>query len=619
MKRILKKFWWLFVILVIIVIAVFYFVGKEAGPQYEYTTDTVIKGDIIQTVEATGSVESSEAIELAFTVAGVLREKYIEVGDQVKLGDNILKLDDRELKYALTKASASLQKARADLNQVLAGSSSEDVVVSQRSVDKAHADYLSALDSLENIKLKYDTELVKYQKLVIDAQANLDRANQDLLDVSGTQGQNIENLRETALSVMGKALADCEVSLDEVNDILGDSDISNHYAVSNPNARNSEIASRELAQNFLAVAKSLLSVALVSKSDSDIDNAINNVDQTLDYIYDNLQDMYSALSGTITSTSFTQTTLNTYKSNITTRQVTISSDISSLESAKQNLINGRITEDTQSNTYQSAVISAQNALALAETNYDLAIVNRDSQVSSAQNSIASYKASYDLTLAQLDLKKAPPRSVDVASYLALVNQLSAGYELANKQWQDAWLKAPMDGTVTKINFDIGERVNTTNLVAEMVSLNNFEIEVDISESDITKIKVEDLVEITLDAFSDDEIFEGRVVHIEPAQTVIQEVIYYKVKIEFNQEDARIKPGMTANTTIFTDEKKDVLYVPRRAVIDKNGEGKFIRILDGSSHREISITTGLRADDGLIEVLDGISEGEEIVTYMKEVK
>jgi len=159
----------------------------------------------------------------------------------------------------------------------------------------------------------------------------------------------------------------------------------------------------------------------------------------------------------------------------------------------------------------------------------------------------------------------------------------------------------------------------------MLANNNFEIEVDISESDINKIKIGDETTVTVDAFSDDLVFSGKVVFIEPAQTLAQDVVYYRVKIEFTElnkintdlasRGLALKSGMTTNLIITTDKRETVLQVPARAIIEKDGQ-KIVRVLENQKIREAVVSTGLRGDEGLIEILSGLHEGEEVITFIK---
>lgn len=159
----------------------------------------------------------------------------------------------------------------------------------------------------------------------------------------------------------------------------------------------------------------------------------------------------------------------------------------------------------------------------------------------------------------------------------------------------------------------------------MLAEGNFEIEVDISESDINKIAVDDKVEISLDALSEDILIDGKVSFIEPAQTLIQGVVYYKVKISFNDIDgiknnlvsygSSLKAGMTANVTITTERKDSVIAVPARAIIEVDGVKK-IRLLENGEVSEVEVKTGLRGDEGLVEIKEGLQINDEVITFIK---
>lgn len=149
----------------------------------------------------------------------------------------------------------------------------------------------------------------------------------------------------------------------------------------------------------------------------------------------------------------------------------------------------------------------------------------------------------------------------------------------------------------------------------IISEDSYEVEIFIPEVDIAKVSVDDTAEITLDAYTNDDIFNAIVISIDPAETVIEGVSTYKVVLSFvDSKDERIRSGMTADTVIFTDEKKDVLAVPTRAVITENGQ-KYIRTLDGGEIKKIPINTGMRSSDGRIEIIEGLDGGETIITFI----
>jgi len=123
-------------------------------------------------------------------------------------------------------------------------------------------------------------------------------------------------------------------------------------------------------------------------------------------------------------------------------------------------------------------------------------------------------------------------------------------------------------------------------------------------------------DVKLDAFGDDVKFVGVVSEIEISETVIQDVVYYTVTLTLEEDGSHeILNGMTADVLFFTEEKENVLYIPNRAV-RTNGE-KYVRILENGEAKDMPVTLGLRGDNGLIEVLTGLVEGQEVITKVIE--
>ena len=138
------------------------------------------------------------------------------------------------------------------------------------------------------------------------------------------------------------------------------------------------------------------------------------------------------------------------------------------------------------------------------------------------------------------------------------------------------------------------------------------IEANIPESDIPKVKINDFAEIALDAYGSDVRFEARVVRVDPAETIIDGVSTYKTSFEFIENDERIKSGMTANITVKSGKKEDVLVIPQRYVVKKNGISNVFISEDGKTIKELRVETGLVGSDGNVEIIFGAMEGEKIV-------
>ncbi|MCK5026965.1 MAG: HlyD family secretion protein, partial [Candidatus Pacebacteria bacterium] len=145
---------------------------------------------------------------------------------------------------------------------------------------------------------------------------------------------------------------------------------------------------------------------------------------------------------------------------------------------------------------------------------------------------------------------------------------------------------------------------------------SYEIEVFIPEVDIVKVSVGDEVNITLDAYSDDDIFKAMVSSIDPAETMIEGVSTYKIVLSFIvKDDERIRSGMTADAEIMTDKRENVIVVPTRA-IQSNGH-KYIQVVIGDSLEDREVIVGLKGSSGFSEITKGLLEGETIVTFVRK--
>ncbi len=218
---------------------------------------------------------------------------------------------------------------------------------------------------------------------------------------------------------------------------------------------------------------------------------------------------------------------------------------------------------------------------------------------------------------ELDLLRAGKTAEDIVAQEARVLQAEARVRSAEAEIEKTIIRAPITGIVTEENVDPGEAVTANVVMVKLLSASGFNVESFIPEVDIAKVSAGDNAAITLDAYGSDVLFPARVGRIDPRETMIDGVATYKVTFDFDQRDERIRAGMTANIDILTEEKKDVLAVPQRAVKAKNG-GKYVDILgaDGKTAAAVLVQTGLKGSDGNIEIISGITEGQSVVVFSK---
>jgi multidrug efflux pump subunit AcrA (membrane-fusion protein) len=637
---ILKKKKLLIIIAAVIIIlgvgAYFVFGGNG---KVEYITAKIERGKIIQTVSETGTVKAAKELDLNFLQSGKIAKINVKVGDKVSKDQILAELDYATLKINEQKAGASLTGAEASLSKLLAGAASGEIEVSQANVNQAKASYESSLRELEKTKKTAAENLAQAQKTLNDLKSKASSditpqeqavavAQSNLENTISTYQKSINNKRDSALTTIEAKISTAKSALDAVNRIITDEDAKDILSVKNTTYLDLTKNSYAEAGDSISRSEASLNKAKASQNQYEVEAAANDSLTALNKVFICLNYCFKALENSIITFSFTQTELDTFKTSVNTQIANITSAVSSVEAAKQNLADAQLS-------YETNTISAQKNLAQAQANLDNAILtaqnalasadlNSDQQITIAENRTDSYYKAYQVAKAQLAQLKSPARPQDIALAKAQVEQAQAGLAEVKKQIENSIIKAPLDGTIIKVNYEIGEDAALTKAVISMLGNNNLEIEILISEADIAKVKKDQEAQITLDAFGGDKKFLSKVYFIEPAETIIQDVIYYKTKLMFMDLKegevnlAQIKSGMTANAIINTAQKENVLIAPNRAIMEKDGK-KIIRILRAGELVEMPITVGLKGDGGMVEILTGVEEGDLAITSVKEGK
>ncbi|OOG74660.1 efflux RND transporter periplasmic adaptor subunit [Flavobacterium sp. A45] len=261
------------------------------------------------------------------------------------------------------------------------------------------------------------------------------------------------------------------------------------------------------------------------------------------------------------------------------------------------------------------------------------------------------KSDWDKAVSAFEVAKASKQSAyyNVQSASATVNE-------AKDNLGRTVIYAPADGTISVLNVELGERVLGTQQMAgtellRVANLNNMEVEVDVNENDIVKIKVGDLANVEVDAYLKKQ-FKGVVTSISnSASTALtaDQVTNFKVKVRILKDSYQdliagkplsyspFRPGMTATVDIITTTKTNVVYVPISSVVvksdttavkigqvegpdsenkkpaiksDKKLECVFVKV--GNKAKIRIIKTGIQ-DDTNIEVMSGLKKGDVVIT------
>ncbi len=174
----------------------------------------------------------------------------------------------------------------------------------------------------------------------------------------------------------------------------------------------------------------------------------------------------------------------------------------------------------------------------------------------------------------------------------------------------------MSVVIAQVIGRVGSVALTTDVIIKVQGVNRYEIEADIPETDIAKLAVGMEAEITLDAYGDDVTFAGSLKSIDTAETIIQDVVYYKTRFLLEESELQVRAGMTANVDVPTATREQAILVPQRAIRQSN-ETKFVRVLVEGQEVNKTVELGLYGDGGSVEIISGLEEGDEVIIASRE--
>ncbi len=253
-----------------------------------------------------------------------------------------------------------------------------------------------------------------------------------------------------------------------------------------------------------------------------------------------------------------------------------------------------------------------------------------SELDNAQNSVSQ-------VLAQINSSEAQ------------INQQRTGLSRIKYDISKTTIYSPMDGTVTQLNNELGEKVlgtisNQGSVIMTISDLAKMECQVEVGETDVTLVSLGDTARIEIDAFPD-KIFIGYVYEIANTATskgigTQEEVVNFIVKIRIIDNAFELRPGMSCTVDIVVDQRENVLSVPIQSVttreeekmtgdiakeseienLSRESEKKLSKkikpkevvfVVDNNAAKKSEVKTGI-SDDSYIEITEGVSEGQEIV-------
>lgn len=284
--------------------------------------------------------------------------------------------------------------------------------------------------------------------------------------------------------------------------------------------------------------------------------------------------------------------------------------------------------------YNSVVKKGQVIAELDKTNLMSQLNTAKTQLATAQSQLNYQTANYKRykTLFEKGLVAADDFDNAKLSYTQAKEQVASAKEEVQRAQTNlgyATITSPIDGVVLSKSVEEGQTVaasfSTPELFTIAQDLTNMQVVADVDEADIGDVKEGERVTFTVDAYPDDT-FEGEVKQVRQETTTTNNVVTYEVVISAPNADLKLKPGLTANVTIYTAERKGVLSVPSKAlrftpqketvgkmkIVDVANAKNKVWTIEGNSIVAHKVNIGM-TDGTNTQIVGGIAEGTKVVT------
>lgn len=589
-----------------------YLFSKSNGVEYVMTQ--TVRGELARTVDASGELQAFDRAELSFATSGIIAEKNVKVGQKIKAGEELMVLEADEVLADIARANQQVAIAEARLNLDLAGARLETVAIQEAGIASAESLLrIAEVDLANTILLSSST--------VAEAEIVLQNAERDLANVEEQNVIRLREAKENYVSTLKASVIEIRNAIAKADEVLGienqliNVDFKDILAITDSGSLNRANTQFTRATDSRSLAESALLNLPSNPTDAELTQASQIIAFGLSETATLLLYTRQVLDATTVDTAtFSFAELIALKAKIDGARDAIQLDESQLLSAKQSYLSSSITVKTQTD-------SAQKAVDLASISLTKALANEKASVRMAEAQVENRKAEVQRAKATLAELQADPRMVELAGLRAEVNRSKADLLAAQARLKRYQIISPLDGIVTAVKAEIGEQAlaGSPLITVEGTNASQLHIALLVSESDIARVNIGDEAIVTLDAYGDAYKIPAEVGEIYPSATLKEGIVYYEVKIFLGaMSDAlTLRTGMSADVIIISDKLNDAISVERRAVFARPDGTHYVRIRSGKAVVEKTVTTGLIADEGRIQILTGLTEGEEVILTIRE--
>jgi multidrug efflux pump subunit AcrA (membrane-fusion protein) len=573
-------------------------------------TGTVSRGVVLSSVSATGSVVAPQDLGVDFATTGQLTEIDAKQGEKVQKGQVLGRLDQTVAAEAVQEAEANLATAEATLAATRAGATPTTKKQDSISMQQSNASISQAKVSVTQAQ----------QNAAMDAKAqtlSLANAERQLRTDRGNEAAYVAAVKKDNAAIATDQTAydtaTAAVSADNgriAGDKAGLQDLTN--------AKNSLSLQQTTDQQQLSSDQATLSAQTTvsgkahwqsvvdsdqSKVNGDAISIQQNSNAQSTLTYQESQDQ-TALTSDTQAQGDALSTLNADQASLKSDQASITSFEGKIVADKQSVANATLTQQTTAMKDQQSTAAAKQQLSTAQLAAQATAVGNEvkeapaTSSTLAQQEAAVLQAQASLTSAQLTLSQTVLRA-PVAGTVAAVSGVAGQMMSAGGVSQAAAASSSSSGSSSAAPF------------VTLIGVTSMEATAAFAESDAAKLKVGQASTVTIPALSNKEL-PAHVVGVDEVGSSSSSVVQYTVTVALDRNDSELKPGMTANVSIVTAERDNVLTVPSSAITG-SGSNASVKVVDAKGNQTVTPVVAGLVGDSTTEVVSGLKAGQTIVT------
>ena len=636
-------------ILALILIPKFAGLGGGKGETIsENQVVTLKKGSVTNSVSEKGKVVPSNSVEVFPEKSLPVTEVNVKVGDKVKKGDVIAKLDSSSIEQQLKSrkaqkeatdknVSAQISAAKKRLSEAVTGQKNGKnpaLVAAETSLTQAMDQYLAAeksyndfkrsiderynqgivaeKDSRQNLAHQEEATDLRYKQLVEDINSNRNKIaeNRSLARDSSRSKDYLQSDLDNAkrrLTEIGIEISESQGKITEKQgqlvggenpNVKGNYNNNNKPSVKNQ-GMNTGTLEEKIAENTPGGEK--IDTAKIQREIDDLKNKIKSLTREQSETEILIGKISEALATAKADEQKYDSQAEALEKEVEGQEKQVESTELEVKKAKEDLYNDADKALKAKKSRQDELKTLEKNLETAKNNYDNAKKNLESTKDQVANEISGLRDN-------LNTAKAGANNLD-----------NVEIENLSQELDKVMIKAPADGTVTEVPAKEGQV--PTGYLAKIETIDKLRIESQVKEYDKNSISVGTEVEITSDSLVG-EVFRGKVISIDPAPMPVSEdnksgEVLYKTVIEIDEgQEEKLAPGMTLRVKYILSQEKDTFKVPSDAIFDRDGKSYVLGLKnigkDDYQVEKVEVIRGLENDAETAIKSKDLKEGDKVL-------